>query len=118
MVFEMSKPRRSEPADFPRKNRYFYGILFSQMMFEELARNKGFAVFTTFKSVWDKEESFFRKLFWERWTSHIGVMREVVHQWNDGVNVGNVSPYIGEKVQLNVISPFHLIAHAITLEHV
>lgn len=118
VVLEMSKPHGSEPADIPRKDRYFYGILFSQMMFEELARNKGFAMFTTFKSVWDKEESFLRKLFWETWTSRIGVMKEVVSQWNDGVNVDNVSPYIGEKVPLNVISPFHLIAHAITLENV
>ena len=118
VVFEMSKPHGSEPTDVPRKDRHFYAILFSQMMFEELARNKGFAMFTTFKSLWDKEESFFRKLFWERWTSRIGVMTEVVHQWNDGVNVDNVSPYLGEKVPLNVISPFHLIAHAISLENV
>jgi hypothetical protein len=45
-------------------------------------------------------------------------MTEVVPQWNDAVNVDNVSPCLGGKVPLNVISPFHLIAHAITLENV
>jgi hypothetical protein len=45
------KAHGSEPADVPRKGRYFYTILFSEMMFEELARNQGFAVFTTFNSV-------------------------------------------------------------------
>src|SRR5277367_6760536 len=66
VVFEMSKPHRSEPADIPRKDRYLYGILFSQMMFEELARNKGFSMYSTFKSLWDKEQSFFRKQFSEK----------------------------------------------------
>jgi len=117
-VFEMSKPHRSEPADIPRKDRYLYGILFSQMMFEELARNKGFSMYSTFKSLWDKEESFFRKLFWEKWTSRIEDMMEVVRQWNYGVDIHNVSPYLGGKVPLNVISPFHLIAQAISLENV
>jgi len=45
-------------------------------------------------------------------------MMEVVRQWNYGVGVDNVSPYLDGKVPLNVISPFHLIAQAIHLENV
>src|SRR5271156_614402 len=82
----------SEPVDMPKRDRYFYGILFTQMIFEEIARNDGFCTFATVKSLWDKEESFFKKLFWEKWTSRLGYMMEVVYQWNYGVDVSNVSP--------------------------
>ena len=88
------------------------------MRFEELARNKGFAMYATFKCLWDKEDSFFRKLFWEKWTSRIGDMTEVVRQWNNGLDVDNVSPLIGGKVPLNVISLFHLITQAIIVDNV
>ena len=101
-------------AEMSKRDKHFYGILFSQMVLEGVAKENGHSSFGTIASFWP----YFRTMFWTEWMAEVTHMFEATNEHNHGVTPINVCPFVGGEGAVNVISPLHLIAQGITLDNV
>lgn len=101
-------------TEMSMRDKYFYGILFSQMVLEGAAKENGRSAFGTIASFWP----YFHMMFWKEWTAEVTHLFNVTKEHNHGITPMNVCPFVGGDEAVNVISPLHLIAQGITLDNV
>jgi len=94
-----------------------YSIFATSMIFEHVARTKGYSTYKPLVRIPDDEKQFLLDCVVDEWTS-AGESFKVLDEWHPGVRDAGVQPFVTESSSPNVFSPFHLIAQSLLQEFV
>lgn len=88
------------------------------MIFEHVARTKGYSTFTPLVKIPDERKQFIFDTVVDEWAGAGEQVNRVLDEWHPRVRDDGVQPFVTEASPPNVFSPFHLIAQSLMAEFV
>ena len=95
-----------------------YSVLATSMIFENVARTKGYATYSPLAKLSKEEQQHVYDTVLDEWSENVEDVHKTLDEWHPRVREVGVRPFVSPSSPPNVFSPFHLIAQSLMEEHV
>jgi hypothetical protein len=95
-----------------------YAVLATSMIFEHVARTKGYASCSPFSKISQEEQQYVYDTVLDEWRANLEDVNKTLDEWHPRVREVGVRPFATHSSPPNVFAPFHLIAQSLVEEFV
>ena len=88
------------------------------MIFEHVARTKGYATYSRLSSSSQEEQQYVYDTVLDEWRANVEEFNKTLDEWHPRVREVGVRPFATHSSPPNVFAPFHLIAQSLMEEFV
>jgi hypothetical protein len=90
-----------------------YSVLATSMIFEHVARTKGYATYGPFSRISQEEQQYVYDTVLDEWRANVEDLNKKLDEWHPRVREVGVRPFVMQSSPPNVFSPLHLIAQSL-----